>query len=149
MCRVRWVYAVAIVLYAVAALLGVVGGKWVTLALLCAVMAAATSFVCFNAYVLDYVDKSEFSKLETLRLFYGAWGWAIGPVLGVWLMSLWHGAPFVLVAVAAMVMLWLTRRMRLGSGKAIAVVRARASHPLANCGASFSSRAWWPAGSYR
>ena len=126
------VYAVAIVLYAVAALLGVMGGKWVTLALLCAVMAAATSFVCFNAYVLDYVDKSEFSKLETLRLFYGAWGWVIGPVLGVWLLSFWHGAPFVLVALAALVMLWLTRRMRLGSGKTIAVVRKRASHPLAN-----------------
>lgn len=128
----RHVYAAAIVLYVVAALLGMVGGKWATLSLLCAVMAAATSFVCFNAYVLDYVDKAEFSKLETLRLFYGAWGWVIGPALGVWLLSLWHGAPFVLVALASLLMLWLTSRMRLGDGKAIAVVRARSSHPWAN-----------------
>lgn len=126
------VYSAAILLYAVAAVLGVVGGKWVTLSLLCAVMAAATSFVCFNAYVLDYVDKSEFSKLETLRLFYGAWGWVIGPVLGVWLLSVWNGAPFVLVAVASLAMLWLKSGMRLGNGKAMASNRSRASHPVAN-----------------
>lgn len=126
------VYSVAILLYVVSALLGVAGGKFVTLALLCAVMAAATSFVCFNAYVLDYVDKTEFSKLETLRLFYGAWGWVIGPVLGVWLLSVWPGAPFVLVAAAALTMLWVKSQMRLGNGKSIVITRARASHPVAN-----------------
>jgi len=128
----RRVYACAIVLYGVSALLGVVGGKFATLALLCAVMAAATSFVCFNAYVLDYVDKTQFSKLETLRLFYGAWGWVIGPVLGVWSLSVWSGAPFVLVAVAASAMLWVKTRMQLGDGKAITITRSRASHPVAN-----------------
>jgi MFS family permease len=126
------IYTLAILLYVVSAVLGIEGGKLVTLALLCGVMAAATSFVCFNAYVLDFIDKTEFSKLETLRLFYGAWGWVIGPVLGVWLLTLWHGAPFVLVGSAGLLLLWQKAKMGLGNGKTIAIMSNRAAHPIAN-----------------
>ncbi len=126
------IFSMAILSYVAASVLGIVGGKFITLALLCAVMAAATSFVCFNAYVLDFIDKTEFSKLETLRLFYSAWGWVLGPVAGVWLLSLWHGAPFVLVAVAALYMLWMKKQMHLGNGKAITTQQPRAAHPVAN-----------------
>lgn len=126
------IFSMAILLYVVACVFGMVGGKFNTVALLCAVMGAATSFVCFNAYVLDFIDKTEFSKLESLRLFYGAWGWVLGPVVGVWLLSLWHGAPFVLVAAAALVMLWMKTQMQLGNGKSIATQQPRAAHPVAN-----------------
>jgi MFS family permease len=126
------IFSGAILLYVLACVLGMVGGKLTTLALLCAIMAAATSFVCFNAYVLDFIDKTEFSKLETLRLFYSAWGWVLGPVVGVWLLSVWHGAPFVPVALAAFAMLWMKQHMRLGNGKAITAQQPRAAHPVAN-----------------
>ena len=132
------IFSIAILLYVVACVFGMLGGKFNTVALLCAVMGAATSFVCFNAYVLDFIDKTEFSKLESLRLFYGAWGWVLGPVVGVWLLSVWHGAPFVLVAVAALVMLWMKTQMHLGNGKAIVTQQPRAAHPVANVRRFFS-----------
>jgi len=132
------IFSIAILMYVLACVLGIVGGKLTTLALLCAVMGAATSFVCFNAYVLDFVDKTEFSKLETLRLFYGAWGWVLGPAAGVWLLSLWHGAPFVLVAIAALAMLWMKTQMQLGNGKTITTQQPRSIHPVANVRRFFS-----------
>ena len=128
------IFTSAIALYGLACLLGMAGGKFTTAALFCALVGAATSFVCFNAYVLDFIDKSAFSKLESLRLFYGAFGWVLGPVVGVGLMSVWHGAPFVLVAFAALLMLWAQRSMQLGNGngKSIATQQHRAANPVAN-----------------
>ena len=58
----RWVYTIGVLLYVLSACLGMVGGKATTAALLCNAMAAATAFVCFNAYVLDNVAKADFSK---------------------------------------------------------------------------------------
>ncbi len=153
----RRVYAVAILLYALSALFGMAGGKLTTLALLCGVLAAATAFVCFNAYVLDQVSRAEFGKLETLKLVYGGLGWVVGPVMGVWLLSLWEPAPFVVVGLGACAMLGVTWRMQLGDGKAIVRRTHRASHPLANVVRFFSqprlvtawlipvirSCAWW------
>ncbi|NBW24423.1 MAG: MFS transporter [Betaproteobacteria bacterium] len=133
----RRIYLFATALYVVAALAGMVGGLWVNAALLCAVMAAAMSFVCFNAYVLDHIDKADFSKLETLRLFYGGTGWVVGPALGVWLLSVWSGAPFVLLACAATAMGVLICRTPLGEGKFKATAPVlvggapRRAHPLA------------------
>ncbi len=133
----RRIYLFATALYAVAALAGMLGGLWVNAALLCAVMAAAMSFVCFNAFVLDHIEKADFSKLETLRLFYGGTGWVVGPALGVWLLSVWPGAPFVLLACAATVMGVLIWRTPLGAGAFAASATAgagriaRRAHPLA------------------
>ena len=115
----RWVYTGGVLLYVLSAALGMVGGAATTAALLCNAMAAATAFVCFNAYVLDNVAKADFSKLESLRLFYGGLGWTIGPVLGVWLLPYWHGAPFVLVGLGALGMLTAFWRLRLGNGRVI------------------------------
>jgi MFS family permease len=128
----RRIFSVAILLYVVSAALGIVGGRLATAALLCNAIAAATSFVCFNAYVLDCIPRAEFGRLETLRLFYGAVGWVIGPALGAWLLSLWGGAPFVVVALAALLMLWLKLQLRLGEGRTAAVPGRRRNHPLAN-----------------
>lgn len=113
----RWVYALGLSLYLLSAVFGMVGGKATTAALLCHAMAAATAFVCFNAYVLDHVAKPDFGRLESLRLLYGGAGWTVGPVMGVWLMQLWSGAPFVIVALGAMGMLGLIWRMRLGNAR--------------------------------
>ena len=42
----RWVYSLGVLLYIVSAGLGMAGGKWTTLALLCHVTGTATVFVC-------------------------------------------------------------------------------------------------------
>jgi hypothetical protein len=129
----RWIYLFASALYLAGAAAGALGGKWVTLSLLLSVMAAAISFVCFNAYVLDYVGKTDFSRLETLRLFYGGIGWVAGPVLGVWFLSLAPWAPFALVGAAAALIVVLVWKTPLGNGKAIAKAPStRRSHPLAH-----------------
>jgi MFS transporter, ACDE family, multidrug resistance protein len=131
--RRRWVYVVSVSMYLLGAGLGAWGGKLTTLALLCHSIGAASSFVCFNAYVLEHVDKAEFGRLESLRMFYGGLGWTLGPLLGVWSLKLWQGAPFAVVAVGAVAMLVLIRVMRLGDLRTHALVRHRpVSHnPLA------------------
>jgi predicted MFS family arabinose efflux permease len=129
----RTIYLWASGLYVLGAFLGALGNNFSTAALLCSVMAAAISFVCFNAYVLDHVDKQDFGKLETLRLFYGGVGWVVGPALGVWLLGLADWAPFAVVGAAAALIVLLVARTPLGNGKTIAGARtARRSHPLAH-----------------
>ena len=102
--RRRWGYFVSVSMYLVGAALGAGGGKLTTLALLCHSIGAASAFVCFNAYVLEHVDKADFGRLESLRMFYGGLGWTLGPLLGVWSLQLWQGAPFAVVAMGAMAM---------------------------------------------
>ena len=113
----RFVYSAGALLFVVSAGFGVAGGKLTTVALLCHVMGTATIFVCFNAYVLDNVPKVEFARMESLRLSFGGVGWTVGPVLGVWLVQFWHGAPFVIVGLAALVMLGAFWWLRIGYGR--------------------------------
>lgn len=125
----RWVYAIGIGLYVASGAVGMLGGKWVTLALLCNTMAAATSFVCFNAYVLDHVAKVDFARLESMRMFYGTVGWVAGPALGVQLLPYWGGSPFLMAGLGGLAILYFLWRMRLGNGRAITRQHHRASHP--------------------
>ena len=125
----RWVYVMGLSLYVVSAASGMLGGKWVTLALLCNTMAAATSFVCFNAYVLDHVAKVEFARLESLRMFYGSMGWVVGPAAGVYLLRYWQGAPFLMAGLGASTILLFIWKIRLGNGRVMARQAAGASHP--------------------
>ena len=125
----RWVYTLGAVLYVVSAVLGMVGGKVTTLALLCHVMATATVFVCFNAYVLDNLERADFGRLESLRLVFGGFGWTIGPVLGVWLVRFWPGAPFIIVGVAALGMLSAFWWLRVAHGRVSALADSASANP--------------------
>jgi len=129
----RKVYLLATALYTLAAGFGMLQGKWTTVALLLAVTAAAISFVCFNSFVLEHIDKSAFSRLETQRLLYGGWGWVIGPVLGVWLLSVSGEAPFVLLGMASVAMWVLIARTPLGEGRMLSAADGgvRRTHPWA------------------
>jgi len=131
--RRRWVYFASVSMYLMGAALGAWGGKLTTLALLCHSIGAASAFVCFNAYALEHVDRADFGRLESLRMFYGGLGWTLGPLLGVWSLQLGQGAPFAVVAMGAMAMLYLIRVMRLGDLRTHALARHRpVSHnPLA------------------
>ena len=125
----RWVYTLGAALYVVSAMLGMVGGKVTTLALLCHVMATAIVFVCFNAYVLDNLERADFGRLESLRLVFGGFGWTIGPVLGVWLVRFWPGAPFIIVGVAALGMMTAFWWLRVAHGRVSALAGTASSNP--------------------
>ena len=97
-------------------------------------IATVIAFVCFNAYVLDYIARIELGKCETLRMFYSALGWTVGPMLGVFLWTWWKPAPFLVSAVAALALLGAFLFMRLGNGKLITRARKPAPNPLAFMG---------------
>ena len=126
----RWAYSMGVGLYLLSAGFGMAGGTWTTLALLCHVTGTATVFVCFNAYVLDNIDKTDFGRLESRRLMFGAIGWTIGPVLGVWLLRFWHGAPFVIVGLSALTMLAAFWGLGLSSGRVSTRPRGTSANPF-------------------
>ena len=132
----RWIYTFGAMLYLAAAVLGIVGGKAVTAALLCHTVGTAIVFVCFNAYVLDHIGKMDFGRLESLRLVYAGVGWSLGPVTGVWLLGVWPGAPFLLIGTAACALLAVFWRTRFEDGRAIAP--AAPSRPFTYLGRFFS-----------
>ena len=111
----RWLHSFGVMLYLCSAGCGLLGGKLIALALLCTAVGTAIAFVCYNANVLDYVGKQELGRLESLRLFYAGTGWSVGPFLGVWLLGTWHGAPFILVGLAAVLMLGSIWHMGMGN----------------------------------
>ncbi|NQW10569.1 MAG: MFS transporter [Alphaproteobacteria bacterium] len=128
----RWVYSFGALLFIIGALLATVGGQTTTALALAATSAAVvTMFVCFNAYVLDFVARSQLGRCETLRMFYSALAWTTGPALGVWLLEVWAPAPFLVSAFAACCLITVFWVMRLGNGKLITKARAPAPNPLA------------------
>ncbi len=127
----RWIYIIGSSLFVTGALLAIEGSATaIVMALLLITVATVTTFVCFNAYVLDYIAKIELGRCETSRMFYSALGWCIGPAMGVALLSWWEPAPFLVSATAALIMLGLFLYMRLGNGRLITKSRARPANPL-------------------
>ncbi|WP_343080145.1 MFS transporter [Ostreiculturibacter nitratireducens] len=135
----RWMYTLGISFYLVGPLLAIMGGAIPT-ALGLAVMSGGTVtiFISLNAYVMDYIARSELGKGETLKLLYSGISWAVGPVLGVWLLKLWEPLPFLIAmgfAVGQGATFWA---MRLGNGKLISRARRPAPNPLAYLGRFFA-----------
>lgn len=128
----RWMFTIGAVLFLSSTGLAIQGGPTFTaLALLTNTIGVVTNFVCFNAYVLDYVAKVELGRCETLRMFYSALAWCAGPVCGVWLMSLWTPAPFIISAIAMTACLAMFWSLRLGNGKLITKAKGQAPNPFA------------------
>jgi predicted MFS family arabinose efflux permease len=70
-------------------------------------------------------------------MFFAAFPWAIGPMLGVWLHTLWRPAPFILAGACALALLTVFTSLRLGNGKAITRSSQRGMNPLAYLGRFF------------
>ena len=97
----RWVYIVGVLMFAIGSLLAILGtATAIVIGLLLNTVAVVLTFVCFNAYVLDYISKIELGNCETSRMFYSALGWTVGPVLGVFLFKWWEPAPFLIATFA-------------------------------------------------
>ncbi len=134
----RFVYSAGCLLYLVAMSLFVVGAAWsVQLGILTMSMATVTCFVCFNAYVLDYVPRPDLGRTQSLQMVYAAAPWAIGPLSGVYLRHLWAPLPFLVAggfAIALLTAFWI---LRLGNGKQITRAKGPAVNPLAYLGRFF------------
>lgn len=127
----RWVYMCGASCFIAGSLIAIDGSATTTIiGLMLTSMATVTTFVCFNAYVLDYIAKIELGRCETSRMFYSAAGWTVGPVLGVTLLKWWEPAPFIVAATASSTMLVMFLAMRMGNGKLITKSRAAPTNPL-------------------
>ncbi|WP_264210409.1 MFS transporter [Leisingera thetidis] len=127
----RWAYSLGALMFVVSAGFAIEGSPASVLAALALnTVAAVTAFICFNAYVLDYISRAELGQCETSRMFYSALGWTAGPMAGVLLLEVWPPAPFLISGAAALVMLAAFWWMRMGNGKQIARARGPASSPL-------------------
>lgn len=128
----RWAYSCGCAMFIGGAMLAIDGRPGAVIgALALTTVATVVTFICFNAYVLDYISKIELGRCETSRMFYSALGWTAGPMAGVMLMEVWAPAPFVISGVAATAMLIIFWAMRLGNGKLITKARGQAKNPLA------------------
>lgn len=128
----RWMYAIGTMGFVVGSGLAVIGTpEMIVFSLVLNSMASVITFVCFNAYVLDYIARIELGKCETLRMFYSALGWTGGPVLGVILWGWWKPAPFLISGIAAAAMLGVFLYMRMGNGKLITRAKQPPPNPLA------------------
>ena len=128
----RWLYTAGALMYVLGAAAAILGPPTlIVVAVASNTMGTVITFVCFNAYVLDYIGRTELGRLESMRMFYSALGWTVGPILGVSLLSWWHPAPFVVSGLSAMAMLASFWALRLGNGKLISRARAPAPNPLA------------------
>lgn len=128
----RWVYVSGAIMFIAGALISInATPRDVVAGLSLITFAVVITFVCFNAYVLDYVAKIELGKYETSRLFYSALGWTAGPALGVFLYGWWMPAPFLIAAVSACVMLVIFLVMRMGNGKLITKSTSAPTNPFA------------------
>ncbi len=128
----RWLFTIAAIAMMCGSVFSAQGGTFLVPIGL-AVMTAGTVVltVCFNAYVMDYIERSALGSCETLRLFYSGAAWTIGPFLGVWLMDWWMPAPFIVSALASLILLVVFWVLRLGNGKLITRARAETPNPLA------------------
>lgn len=154
----RWVYSAGCGLYLVAMALFIVETPLsVQLAILISAMATVTTFVCLNAYVLDYVSRANLGKTQGQQMVYAAAPWAIGPLTGVWLRGIWGPLPFLVAGAFALLLLATFWYLRLGNGRQIARAKGPAVNPLAYLGrffrqprliigwlfAVFRSCGWW------
>jgi len=135
----RWMFTIGCMMYFIGMSLALVGTPTTAaLSLMCNAMATVTNFICFNAYVMDYVDRENLGRGQSLQMFYAATPWAVGPLLGVWLHDQWRPLPFLMAggfAAALIIAFWI---LRLGDGKQIARAAGPAVNPLAYLGRFFA-----------
>ncbi len=135
----RWMYTIGCLMYFLSMTMAIIGTSWsMPLAVMSGAMATATTFVCFNAYVLDYITRADLGRSQSMQMVYSATSWSVGPLLGVWLHSQWKPLPFLVAGgfvVALLTTFWV---LRLGNGKQITRARGPTLNPLAYLGRFFA-----------
>lgn len=127
----RWLYTLGIlILIAGSALGGFFSAAMVPYAVAANSIGLVILAVCFNAYVMDYVERASMGRNESRRLLFSGIPWSIGPFLGVLLMDLHPKIPFLISIAACLVMLFYFWHLRLGDGKVITKARKPPTNPL-------------------
>ena len=128
----RWMFTLGGCLYLIGMALALTGDPVLkAAALMVNAFGTVTFTVCLNAYVLDYITRSELGRNESTRMVYSGASWTIGPVAGVWLFNWWEPAPFITAAIFATALIAVFWKLRLGNGKQITRARGPAPNPLA------------------
>jgi hypothetical protein len=131
----RWLYGGGAGCYILGPALALTGGPLLTpLGMVVTWFGTVTCFVAVSAYLMDFIARHDLGRTETLKLFYSAVPWTVGPVLGVTLWKLWTPLPFLVAMTTAAVMFTTFRAMRMGDGRAITRARAPTPNPLAFLG---------------
>jgi MFS transporter, ACDE family, multidrug resistance protein len=134
----RWAYSCGCAMYVGGMVLAITAHPVaIVAALMLNAMATVTIFVCLNAYVLDYIERADLARNQSIQMLYAATPWMIGPMLGVWLRSIWAPAPFLVAGTFALALLATFWWARLGNGKQISRAKRPAANPLAYLGRFF------------
>lgn len=143
----RWMFTLGALTFVAGAAATVAGGPLTALGVLGNMLGSVTVFVCLNAYVLDAIPRGELPRAESLRISYTGLAWTFGPVIGVLLYEAWRPAPFLIAAVAALVLLAVFWALRLGNGRLIRRARGPTPNPLAYLGRFLAQprlvAGWW------
>lgn len=135
----RWVYSAGCLFYLIAMAMFIWGTPLsVQLAILVSGVATVTCFVCLNAYLLDYIPRADLGRSQSMQMVYAAAPWAIGPMSGVWMRSVWGPLPFLVAGVFALLLLAMFWYLRMGNGKQITKAKGPAVNPLAYLGRFFT-----------
>ncbi len=128
----RWLFTAGAMMMVAGCLSAIASGPaFTTLGLALCTGAVVVMFVCFNAYVMDHIRRSELGALETQRLFYSGFSWTAGPVLGVTLLEIWPPAPFLLSALFAICLVATFWCLRMSDVKQIVRAKAPSPNPIA------------------
>jgi len=128
----RWMFTLGGLLYLIGMALALTGDPMLkAAALMVNAFGTVTFTVCLNAYILDYITRSELGRNESTRMVYSGASWTIGPVAGVWLFNWWEPAPFLIAGLFAVALIAVFWKLRLGNGKQITRARGPAPNPLA------------------
>ena len=104
-------------------------------------IAASTFSVLVTLYVMDYIGKSELTRIESSRMVHNGIGWLIGPSLGLWLVNnVDPAAPFLLSAGLSVGLLSYYWWLRLGNSEVITEAKSAVESPLKNIPRFFKQR---------
>ncbi len=104
-------------------------------------IASSTFSVLVTLYVMDYIGKSELTRIESSRMVHNGVGWLIGPSLGLWLVNTVDtAAPFLLSAALSVGLLSYYWWLRLGNSEVITEAKSAVESPLANIPRFFKQR---------
>lgn len=127
----RWLYTLGVLIMIAGSVLGgFFDPVFVPYAVAANSVGLVILAVCFNAYVMDYVERASMGRNESRRLLFSGIPWSIGPFLGVLLMDVHPQIPFLISIAACLAMLGFFWHLRLGDGKVITKARRPPTNPL-------------------
>lgn len=138
----RWVVTGGLLSLVVAANFFLFADNWLLAIGIGLVAVAAGVFsVCLALFIMEYIDKRDFVRNESRRMFNNGLAWTVGPTLGLWLYtSVDERLPFIVAIGAALVSLGFFWVLRLGANPVLVKPRSRAPSPMRNIPRFFRQR---------